>query len=92
MKEYLKDGWNWVHLFGSCVLTITLSKFMPILYAGFVTLGLGFLWECADEAQKRGYIDVWFLDPAGFDWRDWLVMDLIGIFLAMYLTGGIYGS
>jgi len=85
MKEYLKDGWNWVHLLGSCVLTIIFSNFMPVVYAGILAWTLGFLWECADEAKKRGYINHWFLDPAGFDWRDWLIMDLIGIILGLIL-------
>jgi len=45
MKDYLKDAWSYVHLFGSCVLTIVLSKFMPSLYADL-------LWELLDKVNK----------------------------------------
>ena len=90
--NYLKDGFNWVHLFGSCVLTIALSRLTQPLYAGFIAWSLGLLWECADEAKKRGYINYWFLDAAGFDIRDWLLMDLIGVVLGLILIGGIYAG
>jgi len=85
MKDYIKEGWNWTHLFGSCVLTILFSRFMHPVYAGILTWTLGFLWECLDEANKQYGWNIWFLDPAGFDWRDWLIMDLIGIILGLIL-------
>jgi len=77
--NYFKDGWNYVHLLGSCVLTIALSHFIHILSAGFIAFTLGFLWELLDEANKRFGWEIWFFDPVGFDWRDWLIMDLIGV-------------
>jgi len=74
--EYFKNGWNWVHLFGSCVFTILLMNFS--YQAGIFVFALGGIWELWDEAKKRGYVNFWFLDPAGFDLRDW-GMDLLGI-------------
>ena len=85
--NYFKDGWNLVHLLGSCVLAITLYKFFPNELAFIIAWFAGLLWEGADELNKRLKWNVCFLDPDGFDWRDWFVMDLIGIFLAMYLSG-----
>ena len=80
-----RDGLNYVHMLGSCVLTIALSHFIHILSAGFIAFTLGFLWELLDEANKRFGWEIWFFDPAGFDWRDWLIMDLIGIILGLIL-------
>jgi len=85
MTEYFKNGWNYIHLLGSCVLTIVLSKLMLTLYAGLLALTLGLLWELLDQANKDCGWEIWFFDPAGFDWRDWLIMDLVGIILGLML-------
>jgi len=82
MKDYFKNGWNWVHLFGSFILTDTLFNLTPC--AGIIAFFLGFLWECADQCKKRFKWDIWFFDSSGFDWRD-LLMDLVGIILATWL-------
>jgi len=90
IKNYFMNGWNWVHLFGSCVLTIALLKLTQ--WSPLIVFALGFLWECADECKKRYEWDLWVFDSNGFDIKDWLVMDLIGIVLALYLIGGIYAN
>jgi hypothetical protein len=83
--NYLKNGFNWVHLFGSCTLACILSKFFQfdaIIY----TACLGVLWELADEIYSRllyDYLD-WLLDKNGFDLRD-IIMNLIGLALAAWI-------
>ena len=88
MVDYFKNGFNYVHFLGSCVLAIGLyTKFFHNELAFIIAFGAGLLWEFSDElysrSQFKGKLD-WLFDPAGFDLRD-LVMDLSGIFLAMWL-------
>lgn len=82
MWQYLKNGWNWVHLFGSSTLTILLCSLIP---AGFAfAFMLGCLWEGSDELNKTFNWKVPFLDPNGADSRD-ILMDLIGVALGFYI-------
>ena len=82
MIDYFKDGWNWTHLLGSCVLTIVLLKFTT--WSPAIVFSFGFLWECLDECKKRYDWQIWFFDSAGFDYLD-LIMDAIGITLALLI-------
>ena len=83
MKDYFKNGWNWVHLFGSCVLTIVLLLLTQWSY--FFVFISGLLWEIMDECKKCFKWKIWFFDPAGFDFRD-LLMNLVGILAAWLIN------
>jgi len=83
MKDYLRDGWSWVHLFGSCLLALFIFQFVIKDERAFISaFFVGFLWEVADEINKRLKLGWWFFDLRGFDKRD-MVMNLVGIVLAL---------
>ncbi len=78
--NYLKECWNWVHLFGITVLFLLLLKFtMYFIVAIPITFGLGLLWELCDMFIRR-----FPFDSNGFDIRD-IGMNTIGIMLGVLL-------
>jgi hypothetical protein len=79
---YLKNGWNYVHLFGSCVLTLV--GFLFTEYSYLIVALLGILWEVLDDLCRLKKLHFWFLDPRGFDYRD-VIMNTIGIISALVI-------
>ena len=89
MGNYLKSPWNWIHLFGSYFLvSMIFVRTSDWIASSCFSLALGFAWEVFDEINKRMGLNIWFLDKAGFDWRD-IVMDAIGISLFNALFWGV---
>ncbi len=83
--DYLKNGWNWVHFFGSCVLSLTFCKWLFHNELAFIlAFGCGLIWELIDEAKHQGWVDWCLFDPDGFSFAD-VMMNLFGILYALLL-------
>lgn len=84
MIDYLKNGWNFVHLFGSYFLCAALAKFPIEKWIAVAIAALcGLLWEFCDHIYSKNLhrvnLDIIF-DKRGFSVFD-MVMDSIGILL-----------
>ena len=86
LKNYLKDGWSWVHIEGSGLTNwllffiFELSLIQSFAFAPIPTL----LKELIDQIAKKYQIEFLFkigFDRAGFDGRD-CIMALAGSIVA----------
>ena len=96
MVDYLKNGFNWVHLCGGIIgFQNSYLLFDDLVYKIFFIWFLDVLKEIGDGVAKKYNVKWMFkigFDPKGFDGRDTL-MCALGIVIGILLTkiGGWYG-